>query len=201
MVTITSHFFINIFQTVHFPAVKFTRGNEKNMSFLLKQGFVGRASYLLLQSSIIYMILLPPTLSTIHTVFSLLLCFPPSLPLHTLPFSCSHPLCLVLLPPLPIICLLQAINTLHSLPVSFSLSYLTQEFSLSQTSMLSCAVPSKNAVSANIKHSRYFHWTSYFWSIHYYGKSCMYVCVMWKILPLVMEEHWSSANFFKNLSR
>ena len=31
MVTITSH----IFQTVHFSAVKFTRGNEKNMTFLL----------------------------------------------------------------------------------------------------------------------------------------------------------------------
>ncbi len=35
MVTITSHIFINIFQTVDFSAVKFTRGNEKNMSFLL----------------------------------------------------------------------------------------------------------------------------------------------------------------------
>ncbi len=35
MVTITSHIFINMFQTVHFSAVKFTRGNEKNMSFLL----------------------------------------------------------------------------------------------------------------------------------------------------------------------
>ncbi len=35
MVTITSHIFINIFQTVHFSAVKFTTGNEKNMSFLL----------------------------------------------------------------------------------------------------------------------------------------------------------------------
>ncbi len=35
MVTITSHIFINIFQTVHFSAVKFARGNEKNMSFLL----------------------------------------------------------------------------------------------------------------------------------------------------------------------
>ncbi len=35
MVTITSHIFINIFQTVHFSAVKFTKGNEKNMSFLL----------------------------------------------------------------------------------------------------------------------------------------------------------------------
>ncbi len=35
MVTITSHIFINIFQTVQFPAVKFTRGNEKNTSFLL----------------------------------------------------------------------------------------------------------------------------------------------------------------------
>ncbi len=35
MVTITSYIFINIIQTVHFSAVKFTRGNEKNMSFLL----------------------------------------------------------------------------------------------------------------------------------------------------------------------
>ncbi len=35
MVTITSHIFINIFQTVHFSAMKFTRGNEKNTSFLL----------------------------------------------------------------------------------------------------------------------------------------------------------------------
>ncbi len=35
MFTITSHIFINIFQTVHFPALKFTRGNEKNTSFLL----------------------------------------------------------------------------------------------------------------------------------------------------------------------
>ncbi len=35
MVTITSHIFINIFQTVHFSAVKFDRGNEKNMSFFL----------------------------------------------------------------------------------------------------------------------------------------------------------------------
>ncbi len=34
-VTITSHIFINIFQTVHFPSVRFTRGNEKNTSFLL----------------------------------------------------------------------------------------------------------------------------------------------------------------------
>ncbi len=35
MVTITSKIFINIFQTVYFSAVKFTRSNEKNMSFLL----------------------------------------------------------------------------------------------------------------------------------------------------------------------
>ena len=34
-VTITSPFSINIFQMVHFSAVKFTKGNEKNMSFLL----------------------------------------------------------------------------------------------------------------------------------------------------------------------
>ncbi len=30
VVTITSHIFINIFQTVHFAAVKFTKGNEEN---------------------------------------------------------------------------------------------------------------------------------------------------------------------------
>ncbi len=35
MVTITSHIFINIFQTVHFSTVKLNRGNEKNMSHLL----------------------------------------------------------------------------------------------------------------------------------------------------------------------
>ncbi len=35
MVTITSHIFTDIFRTVHFSAVKFTRGNGKNMSFLL----------------------------------------------------------------------------------------------------------------------------------------------------------------------
>ena len=35
MDTITSHIFIEIFQTVHFSAVKFIRGNEKNMIFLL----------------------------------------------------------------------------------------------------------------------------------------------------------------------
>ncbi len=35
MVTITSNIFINTFQTVYFSAVKFTRSNEKNMSFLL----------------------------------------------------------------------------------------------------------------------------------------------------------------------
>ena len=34
MVTITSHIFIDIFQTVHFSAVKFNRGNVKNMSSL-----------------------------------------------------------------------------------------------------------------------------------------------------------------------
>ncbi len=35
MVTITSHIFTNIFRAVHFSAVKFTRYNEKNRSFLL----------------------------------------------------------------------------------------------------------------------------------------------------------------------
>ena len=32
-------------------------------------------------------------------------------------------------------------------------------------------------------------------------KDCMYIWLMWQILPLVMEEHWSCANFFKNLPR
>ena len=35
IVTISSHIFVNISQTVHFSAVKFTRVNEKNMNFLL----------------------------------------------------------------------------------------------------------------------------------------------------------------------
>ena len=35
MVTITGHIFINIFQTVHFPAVKITRGNYE-LSFYTK---------------------------------------------------------------------------------------------------------------------------------------------------------------------
>ncbi len=35
MVTITSHIFIDIIQTIHFSAEKFTMGNEKNMRFLL----------------------------------------------------------------------------------------------------------------------------------------------------------------------
>ena len=35
MVTITGHVFINIFQTEHFIAVKFSMGYEKNMSFLV----------------------------------------------------------------------------------------------------------------------------------------------------------------------
>ncbi len=35
MVTVTSHIFANIFQMFHFSAVEFSRGNEKNMSFLL----------------------------------------------------------------------------------------------------------------------------------------------------------------------
>ncbi len=35
VVIITSHIFVNIFQTEHFIAVNFTRGNEKNMNFLL----------------------------------------------------------------------------------------------------------------------------------------------------------------------
>ncbi len=32
---LTSRIFVNIFQAVHFSAMKFTRGNEKNMSSLL----------------------------------------------------------------------------------------------------------------------------------------------------------------------
>ena len=35
MVTITRHFFINIFQTQHFSAMEFYMVYEKNMSFLL----------------------------------------------------------------------------------------------------------------------------------------------------------------------
>ena len=35
MVTMASHFFINIFQMVHLSAVKVTMGYEKNMSFVL----------------------------------------------------------------------------------------------------------------------------------------------------------------------
>ena len=34
-VTITRHVFINIIQTEHFSAVKFTMGYEKNVSFLV----------------------------------------------------------------------------------------------------------------------------------------------------------------------
>ena len=33
MVTITKHFFINVFQTQHFSAMKFYMGYEKTMSF------------------------------------------------------------------------------------------------------------------------------------------------------------------------
>ena len=39
MVTISSHIFINIVQTVHFSSVKFTSGNEKSMRFLLISKF------------------------------------------------------------------------------------------------------------------------------------------------------------------
>ncbi len=50
--------------------------------------------------------------------------------------------------------------------------------------------PSKNAVSANIKHSRY---TSIKYSISSQSttvvKGCMYICLIWWILSLVMEEH------------
>ena len=35
MVTITRHFFINIFQIQHFSAMKFYMGYEKNKSFLV----------------------------------------------------------------------------------------------------------------------------------------------------------------------
>ena len=35
LVTTASHILINIFQTIHFSAVKFNRGNDKNISFLL----------------------------------------------------------------------------------------------------------------------------------------------------------------------
>ena len=42
MVTVTSYVLINIFQTVHFSAVKFTSGNEKNVGFLLIPKFEKR---------------------------------------------------------------------------------------------------------------------------------------------------------------
>ena len=35
MVTITRHIFINIFKTEYISAMKFDRGNEKNMSFFV----------------------------------------------------------------------------------------------------------------------------------------------------------------------
>ena len=35
MIAITRHIFINILQTEHFPAVKFDKGYEKNMNFLV----------------------------------------------------------------------------------------------------------------------------------------------------------------------
>ncbi len=41
------------------------------------------------------------------------------------------------------------------------------------------AIPNKNAVSANIKLSRYFHVTSNFGSIHDCGKRLYYICLMW----------------------
>ena len=52
------------------------------------------------------------------------------------------------------------------------------------------AVVSKNEVFANIKHSRYFHWTYNFWSIHYCGKK-LYVHVFDMVdnAFLIMEEH------------
>ncbi len=41
--------------------------------------------------------------------------------------------------------------------------------------MANSAVPSKNAVSANIKHSRYFHYTSNFFQSTTVVKGCMYI--------------------------
>ncbi len=57
------------------------------------------------------------------------------------------------------------------------------------------APPSKNAVSANIKHSRYIKHRISAQSTTV-AKGCMYI---WQMLPLVVEENWSSANFFRKL--
>ena len=32
-------------------------------------------------------------------------------------------------------------------------------------------------------------------------KGCMYICLIWQILPLVIEEYWSSANSIRNFPR
>ncbi len=51
------------------------------------------------------------------------------------------------------------------------------------------ALQSKNAVWANMKHSRYFHLTSNFWSIHTHGKKGDVQTFGIVEIPLVMEEH------------
>ena len=52
---------------------------------------------------------------------------------------------------------------------NFSVLFSVTNFRADYTAILINAVPSKNAVSANIEHRRYFHYASYFWSIHHCG--------------------------------
>ncbi len=60
------------------------------------------------------------------------------------------------------------------------------------------AVQSKTQYAQYIKHNRYFHSTSNFRSIHSHGKR-LYVHMFDMVdITFSHEEHWSSANFFKN---
>ncbi len=43
------------------------------------------------------------------------------------------------------------------------------------------APQSKNAVCENTKHCRYFHYSTYFWSIHFHAM--LYLHIVWHILP------------------
>ncbi len=93
---------------------------------------------------------------------------------------------------------------------AFSVKYIQTQFGLSPgtsamfigeyTSLLRwhCAPQSENGVSTNIKHSRYIH-------LCFSRQSTsmvvtMYI-IMFNILPLVMEEDWSSADHFWNFTR
>ena len=65
------------------------------------------------------------------------------------------------------------------------------------------AVQSKITASANIKHNRYFYWTSDIKSIHSHGKGPSWITkdsVYYSRLSLIIEEHWSPAKFFRNLN-